>query len=201
VLYSTSGSSYLPQERRDRDRLESRRLLERARDHYWQAFLLEREGSWGIVQYLSLDLVSRHWKNMNAAALAPGVLAVTETRERDPASLWRLALILSTQDLSSKAPKVEWALGNLIELYVLALFPELQDARVATAADAQDRALSYARELVTRAGGDSFAVYSARRQIRRYIDWYKEVAELEAVAALADAVSKVLPETANEDWN
>jgi hypothetical protein len=196
VHYAISRSSYVSEADRDRDRLASRRLLERARDHYWQSFLLDRDCSWAIVQYLSLDLVIRRW--------AQGAAAVTQPPERDPVALWRLALILSIQDWSSKDPtKVEWALGNLIELYVLARFPELPD--VAAPADPRETASDYARELVAKAGADSFAVYSTRRQMLRYADWYVQLVgqdeALDKVAHLAEVVLGALPETANEDWD
>jgi hypothetical protein len=199
VLYAISCSSDVSEV--SGDRLESRRLLERARDHYWQTFLLDRTSSWAIVQYLSLELVLRHWKRPKGAGATPRQAeAAAELRERDPADLWRIALTLAIQDLSDKeASNVEWALGNLIELYVLALFPQLRD--VAKPADAKQRASSYARELVTKAGADSFAVYSTRRQMLRYVEWYAGVAELSVVAGLAETVCEVLPETENEDWN
>ena len=211
ILYTLSESSYVAQENRSRDRLASRRLLDRARDHYWQSFLLDRTRSWAIVQYLSLDLVIRHWRSdvaggtvgLSATAGAAPTLrttAATEPTERDPVNLWRLAQILSIQDLSSKqATAVEWALGDLIELYVLAPFLQLHD--VSNKGEAGAKASDYARELVAKAGADSFAVYSTRRQMLRYVDWYTKEAELGDVADLAQRVSTVLPETANEDWN
>jgi hypothetical protein len=201
VLHTISESSYVSEDNRGRDRLASRRLLERARDHYWQSFLRDRAGGWAVVQYLSLDLVIRHWKvHAPSATPAPRATTDNEPTERDPVNLWRLAEILSIQDLSSKdARTVEWALGNLIELYVLAPFRELTD--VTTPKEAEANALSYTRELVAKAGADSFEVYSTRRQMLRYVDWYTKEAELGEVACLAKIVSEVLPETANEDWS
>jgi hypothetical protein len=127
-------------------------------------------------------------------------MAATEPTERDPVNLWRLAQILSTQDLSSKqATAVEWALGDLIELHVLAPFPELQG--VPKSGHFGEKASDYARELLAKAGADSFEVYSTRRQMLRYVDWYTQESDLGEVANLAQRVSTVLPETANEDWN
>jgi hypothetical protein len=196
VLYTISESSYVSEENRTRDRVASRRLLDRARDHYWQSFLLDRAESWGIVQYLSLDLVLRHWKTDSAgAAPARSATVGTEPTERDPVNLWKLAQILSIQE----ATTAEWALGNLIELYVLTPFPELHD--IANSNHAEAMASAYAEGLVAKAGADSFAVYSTRRQILRYVDWYAQEAELGDVARLAQVVLGILPETANEDWN
>jgi hypothetical protein len=112
-----------------------------------------------------------------------------------------LAHILSLQDLNGQDPKkVEWALGNLIELYALTLFPELQSSNIATPPDARKLALGYARDLVAKAGADSFEVYSTRRQMLRYVDWYAEEADLGDVTGCAEAVCEVLPETEKEDW-
>ena len=211
VLYTISESSYVSEYNRARDRVASRRLLDRARDHYWQSFLLDRTRSWAIVQYLSLDLVIRHWQSdvaggtvglraIAGAEPAQSTTAATEPTERDPVNLWRLAQILSIQDLSSKqATTVEWALGDLIELYVLAPFLLLHD--VSSRGEAGAKASDYARELVAKAGADSFSVYSTRRQMLRYVDWYTKEAELGDVADLAAVVLKVLPENANEDWS
>ena len=54
---------------------------------------------------------------------------------------------------------------------------------------------------MAKAGADSFSVYSTRRQMLRYVDWYTKEAELGDVADLAAVVLKVLPENANEDWS
>jgi CHAT domain-containing protein/tetratricopeptide repeat protein len=192
-------------ERSDSDRFESRRLLERARDHYWQSFMLNRGGNWAIVQYLSLDLVIRRWTLLPGAPPPHARGAGTEPTERDPVALWGLAQILSIQDLSSKdATTVEWALGNLIELYVLAPVLTLHDVPTPEAAEAM--ASNYARELVAKAGADSFTVYSTRNQMLRYVRWYVQEVErhdvaLRDVVRLAEIACKILPETANEDWN
>ena len=211
VLFATSGSSFVSQESRYRDRLESRSLLDRARDHYWQTFLLDRAQGWAIVQYLSLELVTGHFKSLKPVpsvtsssppqAELAGAPAPSEPPDRNPASLWMLAHILSLQDLNGQDPKkVEWALGNLIELYALTLFPELQSSNIATPPDARKLALGYARDLVAKAGADSFEVYSTRRQMLRYVDWYAEEADLGDVTGCAEAVCEVLPETEKEDW-
>jgi hypothetical protein len=151
---------------------------------------------------LSLDLVIRHWKTLTTGAI-PVPRATANPRrplERDPVNLWTLARILSNQDLRSKqATGVDWALGDLIELHVLACFPELHD--VITESEAERIALDHAEELVANADADSFVVYSTRRQMLRYVDWYGKEANLGEVARLAQIVSEVLPETANEDWN
>jgi hypothetical protein len=199
VLFAASGGSNVEADSRDRDRGASRRLLERSRDHYWQTFRLDRAYSWAIVQYLSLDLVLRH---MRGVAPVPNPPAVAVPGERDHAVLWRLAEILSKQDLSvNETQKVESALGNLIELNVLALFPELHHLPDAHQGDAGETARKYARELVAKAGPDSFVVYSVRRQMLRYMDWYGEISDLGGVVDLAKTLSDVLPETVRDDWD
>jgi len=200
VLYATSGSSNVSELTQRTDRNESRSLLERARDHYWQTFFCDRSRCWAIVQYLSLDLVLKHWKpEADATPLQPK--AVHTSAERDPPALWRLARILSVQDLTGREPrKAYWALASLIELHILLRFPELEPANLCPTAELEDKTLGYARELVAKAGADSFDVYSTRRQILRYVDWYGEVADLGKVVELAARVTEILPESDCEDW-
>ncbi len=199
VLHETSSSEDATKESRDRDRAESRRLLERARDHYWQTFRLDRTRCWSIVQYLSLDLVLRHWTKaeQRTAQTAPSRRA-----ERDPTDLWTLAHILSAQDLGSSDPdKVVVALGNLVELQVLAMFDDIREKRQITLAVAAAEAQEHAHTLVAKAGADSFVVYSLRRQLLRYKYWYDEVHNLGEVAELAKTLADGLPATEKEDWD
>ena len=195
VLHETSSSGEVSQDSHEQDRAESRRLLERARDHYWQTFRLDRTRCWSIVQYLSLDLVLRHWTK--TAQTAPSRRA-----ERDPTDLWTLAHILSTQDLSSSDPdKVVVALGNLVELQVLAMFDDIREKRQITLAFAAAEAQEHAHTLIGKAGADSFVVYSLRRQLLRYKYWYDEVHDLGEVAELAKTLADGLPATVKEDWD
>src|SRR5262249_22839806 len=86
--------------------------LERARKLYDEAFSLDPAGHWAVVQYISLSVVMRH-----AGRLAPG----SDAADREIGKLWTLAEVQSLHDLSSDEYKRHaWALGNLIELYLLA---------------------------------------------------------------------------------
>jgi hypothetical protein len=196
VLHETSSSAEVANDGHEQDRADSRRLLERARDHYWQTFRLDRTRCWSIVQYLSLDLVLRQ-RTKAEQRTAPGGRA-----ERDPNDLWTLAHILSTQDLSSSDPdKVVVALGNLVELQVLAMFDDIREKRQTKPEEAVAVARDHAHTLVAKAGPDSFVVYSLRRQLLRYKYWYDEVHELGAAADLAKTLADGLPATTKEDWD
>jgi hypothetical protein len=160
--------------------LEWVQLLRQARQHYWDAFALRPAWSWAVVQYLSLDLVLRRLRTLTS-----------ESPERphddhnNPEALWTLAHVLSMNDLRSQNEKAAtWALGNLLELYVIA--PLVDTLKPETYAG---RAQARARELVDRAGSSSFEVYSTRRQMLRYDDWYCEIAMIDPLlSALADTL-------------
>lgn len=181
---------------RDSDQAESFKSLLQARRHYWSAFLLDPASSWAVVQYLSLDVVL-------GRLYTPPVDAVEEeTGEYNrPETLWTLAHILSLNELKSRIEsRVEWAHGNLIELYLLALLlsrvPDMPPPD-----QLKDYAYRHARDLVNRAGSDSFEVYSTRRQIVRYIDWYSEIANLGDLPQAARGVLDALPEPARQEWD
>jgi hypothetical protein len=179
-------------------RLESKKSLLNARHSYWQAFLANRSNSWGVVQYLSLDLVLRN-------ATVEGIEGeVPDTGEsNDPAALWSLAHVLSLNDLTSaEGPQFEWALGNLVELYMLGLFiPEaLAGKGAGREAELTDRATARARELVSHAGANSFEVYSTRRQILRYLEWYQQMSAIGQITNAAEQVFNALPEAYQPAW-
>lgn len=163
-------------------------LLQKARRHYWDAFLLNRDSSWGIVQYLSLSVLFERWKH-------PQGHLTPEPRDEHhrPEALWTLAHVLSINDLRTKDERrVRWALGNLTELYLVALLfdkPPSGDTKQKLAQNARQRA----EDLIDRAGPDSFETYSTRRQIIRYVDWYQEIAAIDPMAAAVDEILGVLP--------
>jgi hypothetical protein len=174
---------------------ESRKSLLQARRCYWEAFLLDRSNSWAPVQYLSLDIVLRH------VTIRDMEITAAEGDERNaPKSLWTLAHVLSLTDLGSAQKRhVEWAYGNLVELYLLGmLIPEpLKEFGLE---ELKNRAGQRARDLVNHAGPDSFEVYSTRRQILRYVEWYSEMAPLGQLVNAAKAVLDLLPETDKREW-
>jgi hypothetical protein len=59
-----------------------------------------------------------------------------------------------------------------------------------------EKAREHAASLVDTASADSFEVFSTRRQIARYLDWYAELCDgklPEALLKIADAVIDLLP--------
>src|SRR5215468_10108935 len=94
----------------------------------------------------------------------------------------------SLYDLHSKEyDRSTWAHGNLIELYLLSLIMPLNNERPAPQ-EARRRALELADALIDIAGRDSFEVYSTRRQIFRYIQWYGEISTLGPLIGLAEEI-------------
>lgn len=188
VLYSGMQS----EEPSDLEKFELIELLEKARDHYWKSFLLKRSTSWVVVQYLSLTLVLKY------ATLSKE--AEEGRPERDLGALWSLAHLFSLQDLQSRNRKtVEWAHGNLVELYLLS--PALEPNSELGSEEAVQRALAHTDTLIDLAGPDSFEVYSTRRQIFRYIKWFPEIApELKKLQPLAELIFKKFPEDVEERW-
>src|SRR6185436_2588720 len=108
------------------------RLLRKSRDHYWESFMLKRSDAWGLVQYLSLAVIIEPRSVVPDNPLEPAEakpLEPAETTEpnecdedkKNHEALWSMAHLLSLYDLSSSVEKKRiWALGNLIELYLLA---------------------------------------------------------------------------------
>ena len=145
---------------------ESKALLVKARDYYWESYLKDRASHWAIVQYLSLDRIITHTRN-----LMDVVDTANRPLGRDPKALWTLARVQSLNDLYlDSAQTRSWAHGNLIELYLLALLPDFQS--LLPEGEAERRAKQHTEQLLEIAGWKSFEVYSTRRQIARYLEWY-----------------------------
>jgi hypothetical protein len=188
ILHAWTKISWLNEERRQQTREESNKSLRKARDYYWEAFLLDRASSWAVVQYLSLTLI------LQKSGQLPSDI---ERPERDPTALWILSHILSLNDLHSEDPeRTVWAYGNLVELYLLSLLMPVGHDR-SSPDEAGRRALKCAHELIAVAGRDSFEVYSTRRQILRYIEWFGPLANLTPLIALAEQLYHALSE---ENW-
>lgn len=171
--------------------------LERARLSYDEAFALDPAGHWAVVQYLSLTMVMRHGGRLSPPA---------DLAESPVGKLWALAEVQSLRDVSSgDYMRRAWALGNLIELYMLApVTPEVLNAN-ATAAPPPDwgaLAERYAREMVQMARPGAFEIFSTRRQIVRYLDLYAELCRsggLEPAVDIAERVAGLLPAEVPED--
>jgi hypothetical protein len=206
VLYTAATSGLLDDDVRNRYEKDYKELLRKARDHYWDSFLTERSDSWAVVQYLSLTLTMQKSQHFQKSASLPDEKESqdaqgNERQEKNPDALWSLAHLLSLYDLNNKKPNVRvWAHGNLVELYLLSLVIT-PSTGVLKPNEAERRALQYADALVDIAGRDSFEVYSTRRQILRYIDWFGEISNFgPSVRALAEKIFQRFPEEAEDRW-
>lgn len=206
VLYAAAESSLLDEKTRNRYENDYKELLRRARDHYWDSFLLDRSDSWAVVQYLSLTLtLQKSGLFQKSASLPDEAEQLDETgkerAEKNPEALWSLAHLLSLYDLNSRKRDLRiWAHGNLIELYLLSLAMKADNNRPKPE-EAEYRALQYADALVDIAGRNSFEVYSTRRQILRYIEWFGMISELGLPAMrLAERIFRRFPEEVEERW-
>lgn len=205
ILYAAASRFSLFDEKiRVRYEHDYKELLRRARDHYWDSFLLERKDSWAVVQYLSLTLILQKSDQFEKSASLPDEAEASdkakERAEKDPDALWSLAQLLSLYDLNSRKRDLRiWAHGNLIELYLLSLVMKPDNDRPEPE-EAERRALQHTDSLVDIGGRDSFHVYSTRRQILRYIDWFSEISNLEPAIGLAEKIFQRFPEEVEEKW-
>jgi hypothetical protein len=179
------------------------RLLD-ARDYYWDYFMLNKSDSWAVVQYLSLTvLMQKSDRFTKRTSLPAGGGFVRE--ERNPDALWSLAHLLSLYDLNSRDRDGKvWAHGNLIELYLLSLIMGPGEGRP-TPEKAEERAIRYTDALVDLAGRDTFEVYSTRRQLLRYLEWFGGPDGFSNIGAearkLAEKIFQRLPEEEeSEKW-
>ncbi len=183
-----------------RDRMWA--ALARARALYFKCYERDRLPYW-TTQYLSLTVVLQAAGRLAGDALGPG---------RETAALWSLAEVQALHDRRSGKPLDRaWALGNLIELYLLA--PAI--AGVAKrSVDWDMLAAGLARELVDGAEEGAFEVFSTRRQVQRYLDWFarlgpdgkdgKDAVAPPLPAGLLAAAAKVLdalPAESPQAWN
>jgi hypothetical protein len=196
ILFSTTKSSesdpILDPKTQEQDKKDSIELLQRARGYYWETFLLDRSRSWALVQYLSLSLVLNRL-NSNPQTTPPG--GIEEGIEKKFSDLWRMAMMLSEYDLRSPdSERVIWAHSNLIELYLLSF------VLPSTPPDAEKQALKLTDDFIDLAGRNSFAVYSTRRQMVRYTDWFGYIADLSQLHCLAEDIFNKFPNAVEEVW-
>jgi len=215
VLYSASKSDLFKLS--DKKLEESYDLLRKAREYYWKSFLLNRAGSWAVVQYLSLTLVMQHsdkFSDLNPvetqkpARSKPGAGQAQESQspeeqdavEMDLDALWSMAHLLSRYDLRSKnRMRNIWAGANLIELYMLVQVMPASKERPRPA-EAGRLALEQTDTLIELAGRDSFEVYSTRRQVFRYMKWFSEIASLKSLKGLAESIFRKFPDDIEDKW-
>jgi hypothetical protein len=171
--------------------------LERAGKLYDEAFSLDAAAYWAVVQYISLSVVMRHGGRQPQGA---------DAADAEIGKLWALAEVQSLRDVSSvDYTRHTWALGNLIELYLLAsVIDEVKQAQAQPASPPDWLALAtrYAKELAKMAQPSAFEIFSTRRQIVRYLDLYVELCPsgaLEAAVAIAEQVARLLPARLPED--
>lgn len=204
--------------RRERYRKEHSELLQKARDYYWQSFLLNRGESWALVQYLSLTLImQRGTENYESLQKTVRLSDVVDEKtgsgkeyiKKDPASLWFQAHSTALYELNSSDPThVIWGHGNLIELHLLSVIGEEQasseeaeHSRQINYRKAERLALEYSDELIDLAGRNSFMVYATRRQILRYIEWFSVIADLgEQTKRLAQNIFDRFPPEVEDKW-
>lgn len=182
IQYARSEISTLPQEQRNAAHARALSALELARDHYWDAFQQDRANYWSAIQFLSLTVILQ----------ICGRSAVTAaSKDESIMALWTLAEIQSLEDMQrGDLNDRVWALGNLIELYLLApLIP--RGTKIDVSASLEDRA----RELASMARQHPFGVFSTRRQVTRYIEWYDALTgrKLGPVIESAQQILKLIP--------
>jgi hypothetical protein len=175
-------------------------LLRKSRDHYWQAFLLDRGSGWAAVQYLSLTLLMKNTKVGDFFALKEENGQADEPSARDLDALWSMSRLLSSNDLSHESRQVRaWAHSSLTELYLLSLMIDAPNSRFEQG-KAEKWALKHTEDLIETAGWGSFEVYSAWRQILRYVEWFSKISDLGPATGLAEQIFNRFPEGVEEKW-
>lgn len=220
ILHSASKISLIDEASQQGHAGDSLRLLRKARDHYWDAFLLDRSKSWAVVQYLSLACVLTRLREPGPDAPPPPLQAVSSAPpagepgselppsehagkirpERELGALWSLARHLSLYDHHSNERQTKaWAHGNLMELYLLSLIMERREGWP-DAPTGRKSAVEHADSLIDIAGRLSFEVYSTRRQIFRYVQWFSDISDMGEAHALAEEIFERFPREAEEKW-
>ncbi len=166
---------------------KSVKLLQRAGEYYWEAFQSDRANNWGVVQYLSLLVV--------LSRLFNGAAILDERQKKFQSELWILAHAISLRDLQSRQKESRsWAIGNLVELHLLATIMDDWPGKPPQS-ESDTKAREFAAQLLETEGEASFMVYSTQRQMARYVDWYPRFSNLDSVQGLASALVEELPST------
>ena len=172
--------------------------LARARQLYFDHYALGRS-PYAAIQYLSLGAVLQH-----AGRAAGGAAGGAELPGRAADKLWDLAEVQAQLDLQDPDPQIRvWALGNLIELYLLA--PTIAGV-AGRDPDWPALATAHAERLLATSANGAFELFSTRRQIKRYVDWYARLAQPDRpwdarVLAAAARIVALLPAEVVTTWN
>ncbi len=154
----------------DAQRNECRALLEQSRDDYFACFRERRDTAWAIVQFLSLALLLE----LPSTGGDDPLSGLTPERHTRLQRMWSLAWAISMDEVDDDdVDRAGWALGNLIELPLLARLLRLPAEAGALSWD--DESKRWVDELVRRADTFAFQIYSTRRQIERYAFWFSYV--------------------------
>jgi CHAT domain len=188
MLYYTNGN-WNPD---SQEALGVLQQLERSRALYWETYQLRRSNAWELVQYLSLTLLLQ--------SLDPTRKLVSRTQLMAHWLAAEMQAVYDAQagDINTRA----WANSDLAELYLLApIVDGIQAMHVGE--DFAAKACSVGRKLVALTGASSFMVFSTRRQILRYLDWFSPMASGAFIPLEASArqLLEELPEGEEPEWS
>jgi hypothetical protein len=177
----------------------SLQLLRSSRDLYWDAFLLDRSKAGPLVQYLTLTLVLKKYRQ---DIFTQEILGTSDiiVPEKDLASLWTMAHLLALYELNDKdAETRNWAKCNLVDLYLM--LPIIDEKILIVENIPRDKidewiqqnATQYAADLIDDAGRDSEPVLTLRQHLERYFFWFDQISEIEPLTQAAAALYMKLP--------
>jgi hypothetical protein len=169
-------------------------LLDKSRAYYMACFRERRDVAWAIVQYLCLSLLIE----LPAEPDEGQLLGRVQERRGQYTRLWELARALSVDDLQQFGERAGWALGSLIELSLMAI---ILDRPIEKDAEPwREQAQGWLDELKSRAENNEFEIYSTRRQIDRYNDWFGLINKrFQQVEGIARELMQRLPPEIEDD--
>jgi hypothetical protein len=190
IYHSTQQGKFDPG---SKEGLQLINKLETSRNHYWASYLKQRKSPSQLVQFLSLTLLLQYLGRLPRPFDQP---------DQDMTSIWLSAHVQSLNDADHGEQCTRaWAYGNLTELYLIA--KHIDGLPPAFCGDQiTNKALEAARKLVSLTGSTSFEVFSMRRQVVRYLNWFVPMAAgAYDIEALARQLLTVLPACDEPDWD
>jgi hypothetical protein len=172
-----------------------RNLLDYSRRLYGDCFDADRNALWACVQQIGLTLLLRTPDSQEKR-----FQSVIQSRQL--LELWRTSYFQSLIDSRESTPRAGWALGNLVELPLLAVLLGIEPMSTAagTELDGANAELwfleseRYVEELVRRAPEFEFQDYSSYRQLQHYVHWFPIVnPAFEVVTPLAMRLLAKMP--------